>query len=159
MANPNKDSVDLAKDEALRQRKGGQAKQMFKGLLHTLPGGLHLHDFLFLLGGQVVDVFDGGVRGVLHLLFGLDPVVLGLFEHGGGHALGACAPDFLVGEDRVDIGGGERGGFEHGRAADDGNQAHKPQPAEAGGGDGNPATGTGRPRIVLRRLAEGAADG
>lgn len=27
MSNPNKDSVDLAKDEALRQRKGGQAKQ------------------------------------------------------------------------------------------------------------------------------------
>ena len=28
MSNLNKDSVDLAKDEALRQRKGGQAKQM-----------------------------------------------------------------------------------------------------------------------------------
>ena len=40
MANPNKDSVDLAKDEALRQRKGGQAKQMILWFAALIVGAI-----------------------------------------------------------------------------------------------------------------------
>ena len=40
MANPNKDSVDLAKDEALRQRKGGQAKQMVLWFAALIVGAI-----------------------------------------------------------------------------------------------------------------------
>ena len=40
MSNPNKDSVDLAKDEALRQRKGGQAKQMILWFAALIVGAI-----------------------------------------------------------------------------------------------------------------------
>ena len=40
MANPNKDSVDHAKDQALRQRKGGQAKQMILWFAALIVGAI-----------------------------------------------------------------------------------------------------------------------
>ena len=40
MSNLNKDSVDLAKDEALRQRKGGQAKQMILWFAALIVGAI-----------------------------------------------------------------------------------------------------------------------